>query len=197
MRFVIATHNTHKLTEFARILKPLHIEALSENELSAPLPDVEETGTTFAENAYLKAASACMATGLPAVADDTGLCVDALNGEPGIYSARYAPDDVKSETILQKMTDAPTDERSARFICAICCVFPNGDRLDVQGVCEGVISANIRGTNGFGYDPIFECPDGRTFAEMTAEEKDAYSHRGKALKLFSEKLQAYQEEKYV
>ena len=197
MRFVIATHNAHKLTEFARILKPLHIEALSENELSAPLPDVEETGTTFAENAYLKAASACMATGLPAVADDTGLCVDALNGEPGIYSARYAPDDVKSETILQKMTNVPAAERSARFICAICCVFPNGDRLDVQGVCEGVISANIRGTNGFGYDPIFECPDGRTFAEMTAEEKDAYSHRGKALKLFSEKLQAYQEEKYV
>lgn len=197
MRFVIATHNAHKLTEFGRILKPLHIEAVSENELSAPLPNVEETGTTFAENAYLKAASACLATGLPAVADDTGLCVDALNGEPGIYSARYAPDDVKSETVLKKMADVPSDKRSARFICAICCVFPNGDRLDVQGVCEGIISANIRGTNGFGYDPIFECPDGRTFAEMTAEEKDAYSHRGKALKLFSEKLQAYQEEKLL
>ena len=195
MKIVIATHNKHKLKEFNRILLPLQIEAISENELPNPLPEVEETGTTLKENARLKAESACQATGMPAVADDTGLCIDALNGEPGVYSARYAPDELKTKVILEKMNGVPFEKRTARFICSICCVFPNGDVITVEGSCEGKISMEERGETGFGYDPVFECPDGQTFAEMKPEEKDAYSHRGKALLLFKEKLETYQREK--
>ena len=194
MKYVIATHNAHKLIELRRILLPLGIEAVTDRDLGTELPEVEETGTTFAENAYLKAASACEATGLPAIADDSGLVVDALGGRPGVYSARYggeeATDDDRNVLLLGEMKDVPAGQRQARFISAVCCVFPNGDVLRSEGAFEGEIAYAPAGENGFGYDPIFMVGD-RTSAQMSPAEKDAVSHRGKALSAFSAMLQEY------
>ena len=194
MKFVIATHNAHKLIELQRILTPLGIERVTDRDLGIELPEVEETGTTFAENAYLKAASACQVTGLPAIADDSGLVVDALGGRPGVYSARYggeeATDDDRNVLILGEMKDVPKGERSARFVASVCCVFPNGDVLRAEGTFEGEIGYAPAGENGFGYDPIFVVGD-RTSAEMSSAEKDAMSHRGNALRVFSKDLAAY------
>lgn len=194
MKFVIATHNAHKLIELQRILTPLSIEGVTDRDLGIELPEVEETGTTFAENAYLKAASACQVTGLPAIADDSGLVVDALGGRPGVYSARYggeeATDDDRNVLILGEMKDVPKGERSARFVASVCCVFPNGDVLRAEGTFEGEIGYAPAGENGFGYDPIFVVGD-RTSAEMSSAEKDAMSHRGNALRVFSKDLAAY------
>ena len=194
MKFVIATHNAHKLIELQRILAPLGIEGVTDRDLGIELPEVEETGTTFAENAYLKAASACQVTGLPAIADDSGLVVDALDGRPGVYSARYggeeATDDDRNVLILSEMKDVPKGERSARFVASVCCVFPNGDVLRAEGTFEGEIGYAPAGENGFGYDPIFVVGD-RTSAEMSSAEKDAMSHRGNALRVFSKDLAAY------
>lgn len=194
MKFVIATHNAHKLIELQRILAPLGIEGVTDRDLGIELPEVEETGTTFAENAYLKAASACQVTGLPAIADDSGLVVDALGGRPGVYSARYggeeATDDDRNVLILSEMKDVPKGERSARFVASVCCVFPNGDVLRAEGTFEGEIGYAAAGENGFGYDPIFVVGD-RTSAEMSSAEKDAMSHRGNALRVFSKDLAAY------
>ena len=194
MKFVIATHNAHKLIELQRILEPLGIEGVTDRDLGLELPDVEETGTTFAENAYLKAVSACEATGLPAIADDSGLVVDALDGRPGVYSARYggeeATDDDRNVLLLGEMKDVPKGERSARFVASVCCVFPNGDVLRAEGTFEGEIGYAPAGENGFGYDPIFVVGD-RTSAEMSSAEKDAMSHRGNALRVFSKDLAAY------
>ncbi len=194
MKYVIATHNAHKLIELQRILEPLGIQAVTDRDLGMELPEVEETGTTFAENAYLKAASACQATGLPAIADDSGLVVDALNGRPGVYSARYGGEDAtdfeRNIMLLDEMKDIPIKQRQARFVSAVCCVFPNGDVLRAEGTFEGEIACIPAGENGFGYDPIFLVGD-RTSAEMSPAEKDAVSHRGKALTAFSKDLQAY------
>ena len=194
MKFVIATHNAHKLIELQRILTPLGIEGVTDRDLGIELPEVEETGTTFAENAYLKAASACQVTGLPAIADDSGVGVDALGGRPGVYSARYggeeATDDDRNVLILSEMKDVPKGERSARFVASVCCVFPNGDVLRAEGTFEGEIGYAPAGENGFGYDPIFVVGD-RTSAEMSSAEKDAMSHRGNALRVFSKDLAAY------
>lgn len=194
MKYVIATHNAHKLIELRRILLPLGIEAVTDRDLGLELPEVEETGTTFAENAYLKAASACQVTGLPAIADDSGLVVDALGGRPGVYSARYggeeATDDDRNAMLLAEMKDVPVGQRQARFISAVCCVFPNGDVLRSEGAFEGEIAYAPAGENGFGYDPIFLVGD-RTSAEMSPAEKDAVSHRGKALAAFSDILSDY------
>lgn len=188
MTLLIATHNENKVKEFARILSPLGIEVTYDPSL----PDVEETGTTFAENAYIKALAACKVSGLPAVADDSGICVDALNGGPGIYSARYAPEKEQNSKLLSELEGLPKEKRGAHYAAAICCVFPNGNIITSHGTCEGFITTEPRGTNGFGYDPIFECPDGRTFGEKTAEEKDSLSHRSKALTAFAERLMEYQ-----
>ena len=194
MKFVIATHNAHKLIELQRILNPLGIEGVTDRDLGIELPEVEETGTTFAENAYLKAASACQVTGLPAIADDSGLVVDALGGRPGVYSARYggeeATDDDRNVLILGEMKDVPKGERSARFVASVCCVFPNGDVLRAEGTFEGEIGYAPAGENGFGYDPIFVVGD-CTSAEMSPAEKDVLSHRGNALRVFSKDLAAY------
>lgn len=196
MKYVIATHNAHKLIELQRILEPLGIEAITDRDLDTSLPEVEETGTTFAENAFLKAESACRFTGLPAIADDSGLVVDALNGRPGVYSARYggegATDEDRNVLLLGEMKDVPEDQRQARFVSAVCCVFPNGDVLRAEGTFEGKIGYAPAGANGFGYDPIFVVGD-RTSAQMTPAEKDAVSHRGKALTAFSRDLQKYLE----
>lgn len=189
MKFVIATHNKHKLQELQRILTPLGIEAIT-----ADLSEVEEAGTTFAENACLKAKAACEETGLPAVADDSGLEVDALDGRPGVYSARYAGEDAtdtqRIEKLLGELAEVPAEKRTARFVSSICCVFPNGDILRAEGECPGSIAFAPAGEDGFGYDPVFLCGE-KTFAQMTAAEKDAVSHRGKALEKFNLVLKDY------
>lgn len=194
MKYIIATHNKKKLTELSRILLPLGIEAVTDRDLGIETTEVEETGTTFEANAFLKASSACKESGLPAVADDSGLCVDALDGAPGLYSARYAgegADDAEKITkLLGALRDVPEGERTARFVSAICCVFPDGETLYARGECEGVIGFEPRGEGGFGYDPVFMVGD-KSFAQMTAEEKDAVSHRGQSLRAFSKVLADY------
>ncbi len=194
MQYIIATHNRKKLKELSRILVPLGIDAVTDRDLGIETTEVEETGATFEENAYLKAASACKESGLPAVADDSGLCVDALDGAPGLYSARYAGEGADDATKIQKLLDAlkdvPKEERTARFVSCICCVFPDGQTLTVRGECEGEIAFAPEGEGGFGYDPVF-LHEGKSFAVMTAEEKDAVSHRGNSLRAFSKVLAAY------
>ncbi len=194
MKYIIATHNMKKLKELSRILVPLGIEAVTDRDLGLAITEVEETGTTFEENAFLKAEGACKESGLPAVADDSGLCVDALDGAPGLYSARYAgegaTDEEKIEKLLGALKDVPKEKRTARFVSAICCVFPDGTKLTARGECEGEIAFEPDGEGGFGYDPVFLC-NGKSFAAMTAEEKDAVSHRGNSLRAFSAVLEAY------
>lgn len=194
MKYMIATHNKKKLTELSRILVPLGIEAVTDRDMGLSLTEVEETGTTFEENAFLKASSACAESGLPAVADDSGLCVDALDGAPGLYSARYAgegaSDEEKIEKLLDALKDVPEQQRTTRFVSAICCVFPDGTKLTARGECEGMIAFAPSGEGGFGYDPVFVC-EGKSFACMTAEEKDAVSHRGRSLRAFSQVLKEY------
>lgn len=193
MKFILATHNAHKLREMSEILSGLGIEVISPGELGLSV-EVEETGSTFAENALLKARAVCGAAGLPAIADDSGLCVDALNGGPGVYSARYGGEGLDDRgrymLLLNSMRGQTT--RAAHFACAIACVFPNGDELAAEGVCGGAIAFAPMGENGFGYDPVFFLPElSKTFAQLTAEEKAAVSHRGRALKDFAEKLETY------
>ncbi len=197
MRYIVATHNMKKLKELSRILEPLGIEAVTDRDFGLSITEVEETGTTFEENAYLKAASACKESGLPAIADDSGLCVDALDGAPGLYSARFAgegaSDADKIKKLLDAMAEVPAKERTARFVSAICCVFPDGKTLYARGECEGVIAFAPSGDGGFGYDPVFFVGD-KSFADMTAEEKDAISHRGCSLRAFSKVLKTYLEQ---
>ena len=193
MKFVLATHNPKKLKEMAEILSGLGVEVVSPGELGIDL-DVEETGSTFAENAMLKAKAICEAANLPAIADDSGLCVDALNGGPGVYSARYGGeelDDVgRYRLLLLNMRGQTT--RAAHFTAAIACAFPNGDTVTAEGHVEGSIAFAPMGEGGFGYDPVFFYPPLRkTFGQMSAEEKHGISHRGKALEVFVEKLATY------
>ena len=193
MKFVLATHNPGKLREMAAILSQYGVEVVSPADVGITV-DVEETGTTFAENAMLKAKAICTAANLPAIADDSGLCVDALNGGPGVYSARYGGEGLDDKgrytLLLQNMRGQTT--RAAHFACAIACAFPNGDELTAEGRCDGTIAFAPIGEGGFGYDPVFFVPEkAKTFGQLTAEEKSAISHRGKALKAFSEKLATY------
>ena len=193
MKFVLATHNPGKLKEMADILSGLGAEVVSPADVGVTV-DVEETGATFAENAMLKAKAICTAANLPAIADDSGLCVDALNGGPGVYSARYGGEGLDDRgrciLLLQNMRGQTT--RAAHFACAIACVFPNGDALTAEGRCDGAIAFAPLGTEGFGYDPVFLVPGmGKTFGQLTGEEKSAISHRGHALRDFSEKLATY------
>ena len=192
MKFVLASRNAHKLEEMRSILAGHGIEAVSEEAAGAAV-EVEETGATFAENALLKARAVMEKSGLPAIADDSGLCVDALNGAPGVYSARYGGpelDDAGRYRLLLQALRGQTD-RTAHFTSAIACVFPNGDLIEAEGVCPGTIAFAPQGTGGFGYDPIFFLPQLRkTYAQLTPEEKAAVSHRGRALAVFEEKLRA-------
>ena len=193
MRFVLATHNPGKLREMGEILKDFGIEVVSPRDLGITV-DVEETGTTFAENALLKAKAICKEANLPAIADDSGLCVDALNGAPGVYSARYGGEGLDDKgrymLLLSSLRGAPT--RAAHFACAVACAFPNGDTLTADGRCDGSIAYAPLGEGGFGYDPVFLLPGtGKTFGQLTQEEKSAVSHRGRALKDFAGKLEAY------
>lgn len=192
MTIIMATHNQKKLREMERILAPLSIAVQT-----ADLPEVEETGKTFAENAFLKAQSACLHTGMPAVADDSGIVVDALNGAPGIYSARYGGEGLTDEDRVQKLLTelegVPKEKRTARFVCSICCMFPDGTVIRAEDSCEGTIGYAPVGAHGFGYDPIFFRGD-RSFAQFSDAEKDAVSHRGKAMRTFFEKLKEYQKQ---
>lgn len=192
-KFVLATHNPGKLAEMRAILSELGVEVVSPQEAGVEV-DVEETGTTFAENAMLKARAVCAAAGLPAIADDSGLCVDALNGGPGVYSARYGGEGLDDRgrcmLLLRGMRGQTT--RAAHFTCAVACAFPGGDTLEAEGRCDGAIAFAPLGEGGFGYDPVFLLPEkGKTFGQLSPEEKRAVSHRGKALAAFSEKLGTY------
>lgn len=194
MDFLIATHNLKKRDELQRILLPLGIRVLTADEAGVDLTDVEETGTTFSENALLKARSGAKEGNMPCIADDSGLCVDALDGAPGVYSARFAGEhgnDAKNNAkLLDLLKDVPQKARTARFVSAVACVFPDGRELTVQGTCEGVLGYEPKGQNGFGYDPLFYV-GARTFAEFSPAEKDAVSHRGNALRALANALPAY------
>ena len=192
-KFVLATHNPGKLREMGDILRGLGVEVVSPADVGCHV-EVEETGTTFAENAMLKAKAVCAASGLPAIADDSGLCVDALGGAPGVYSARYGGEGLddagRYRLLLSNLRGQPT--RAAHFACAIACAFPNGDTLTAEGRCDGAIAYAPMGEGGFGYDPVFLVPEkAKTFGQLTAEEKSAISHRGKALQAFAAKLETY------
>lgn len=193
LKFVLATHNPGKLKEMSAILGTLGVEVVSPADLGLTV-DVEETGETFAENAMLKAKAVCGLAGLPAIADDSGLCVDALNGGPGVYSARYGGEELDDRgrymLLLNSMRGASS--RSAHFETAVACAFPNGETLTAAGRCDGAIAFAPMGTGGFGYDPVFLVPEQvKTFGQMTEEEKAALSHRGKALRAFAAGLEAY------
>ena len=193
MKYVLATHNPGKLKEMGAILARFGVEVVSPKDLGLTV-DVEETGTTFAENAMLKAKAICAAAHLPAIADDSGLCVDALNGGPGVYSARYGGDGLDDRgrymLLLNNMRGQTT--RAAHFACAIACAFSNGDTLTAEGRCDGTIAFAPMGEGGFGYDPVFFVPEkAKTFGQLTAEEKSAISHRGRALESFVGKLETY------
>ncbi len=190
MRFLIATKNKHKIAEFSAIFSELSLELVSEKDLDKPLSEVEENGTTFEENALIKARAAAAETGLPTIADDSGLCVDALGGQPGIYSARYAGEhgDDKANNLLLLDKLQNEQNRSAKFVCAIACVFPDGREFTVRGICRGVIDTCERGNGGFGYDPLFISDAKGSFGLISAEEKNAVSHRANAIKLFSKEI---------
>jgi XTP/dITP diphosphohydrolase len=188
LKLLAATTNQNKLQEFSRILSPLGVEIVSPAELGIAL-EVEENGGTFAENARIKAEAYYNSTGLATVADDSGLCVTALGGRPGVHSARYlgdAPQAEKNAALLSEMEGEKN--RAAQFVCAICCV-TGKETITAEGVCEGEIALVPSGEAGFGYDPVFMY-EGRSFAEIPPEEKDAVSHRGKALQAFAQKLQS-------
>ncbi len=194
MKFIIATNNKKKLRELSEILSKLGVSAVSLAEAGVE-SDVEETGTTFEENSRLKAVAAMEKSGLPAIADDSGLEVDALGGEPGVYSARYggelcADDKERYEYLLKNMENVEDGKRSARFVSVITCVFPDGREISARGEIEGEILREARGEGGFGYDPIFFVKsENMTTAEMSQERKNEISHRARSLQIMSKKLE--------
>ena len=207
MLICAASNNAGKLKELRRILERMGHEAKSLRELGIDL-DPEETGTTFAEHARIKAEAFCKASGLPTVADDSGLCVDALNGAPGVYSARYCghhgDDAANNAKLLREMANVPEEQRTARFVSAVCFLLPDGRELLVEGECPGSVAFTETGSNGFGYDPLFipdrvGLPDGttventarRSYAELADGEKDAISHRGRAMEKLDARLPAF------
>ena len=193
MKVVLASKNQHKLVEMRDILSAQGVEVVLESDVGVDV-DVEETGTTFEENSLLKARAVMEASGLPAIADDSGLCVDALNGAPGVYSARYGGeglDDVGRYRLLLENMKGQLD-RKCKFVSVITLCMPGGDVITARGECPGTLAYAPQGENGFGYDPIFFVPEKKkTFAQLSPEEKNAISHRGNALKLFQRKLADY------
>ena len=203
MDFILATNNMKKLAEMQRILSPLGINVVTAKMLGITLPEVVEDGDTFEANAKIKAESACKITGLPAIADDSGLCVDYLGGYPGIYSARFAnieihgdecvdneknaDDEDNNNLLLEKLKGVAENDRTAYYVCAISCIFPDGKEISVRGECHGIIGFERDGNAGFGYDPLFII-NGKSFGKYEGEEKDKISHRGKALRSFAEEL---------
>lgn len=193
MKFVLASQNVGKLAELQDILQGQTIEVCLQSQVGVNLSP-EEDGTTFAENALIKAKAVSEASGLPAIADDSGLCVDSLGGGPGVYSARYGGDGLTDQGRYQLLLKNMQGQgnRACRFVSAICCYFPDGTTLTAEGTCEGKLAFAPVGEGGFGYDPIFFLPEyKRTMAELTSEEKNAISHRGKALEVLSKLLEDY------
>lgn len=194
MKFYLASRNKGKMKELVEILAPLGVEL---EPLPEDFPEIEENGTTFEENAKSKARAVCQTLGAPAIADDSGLEVEALNGEPGVYSARWAgdvTDHERNQLLLERMKDIPKNERTAKFVCVAACVFPNGKELAVRGECRGTILNEEHGEGGFGYDPIFCVPEyGSTFAELDSGVKNAISHRARAFTALGSALRAYLE----
>ena len=198
-KYILATANPGKIKEMRGILSELDIEIVTRDDLSIDI-DIEETGTTFRENSLIKAEAICKLSGLPAIADDSGLVVDALNGEPGVDSSSYGglglTDDERYNYLLKRMDNK--EQRKARFVCTIVCVFPSGDSITAVGEISGSITTTPSGTNGFGYDPVFK-PDGHevTMAQLTANEKNRISHRGAALREFVDLLKSYRAGKEI
>ena len=207
MKVVMASNNAHKIAELRAILSAYGLDVVSQREAGVHV-EPEETGTTFAENALIKAETICKACGLPTIADDSGLCVDALNGAPGVYSARYAGehgnDAANNEKLMAEMQNVPVGQRAAKFVSAVCLILPDGRELVVTGECPGSVALTPAGDNGFGYDPLF-IPDAvglpgggtvpntahRTYAELADAEKDAISHRGRAMEKLEAELAAF------
>ena len=193
MKVVLASKNKHKLVEISEITAKFGIELVLQSDLGIDI-DVEETGTTFEENSLIKAEAVMKATGLPALADDSGIAVDALNGEPGVYSARYGFDDTlddwgRLELLLKNTEHVPDGQRQAQFVCVITMVTPDNQIIQARGEIHGELTREPRGENGFGYDPIFYYPPfGKTTAELSPEEKNGVSHRGNALRVFYDKM---------
>ena len=193
MKVVLASKNPHKLVEISKITEKFGFDLVLQSEIGVDI-DVEETGTTFEENSLLKAEAVMKATGLPALADDSGIAVDALNGEPGIYSARYGFDESlddwgRLELLLKNTEHVPDGQRQAQFVCVITMVTPDGQTIQARGEIHGELTREPAGENGFGYDPIFYYPPlGKTTAELSPEEKNAVSHRANALRVFYDKL---------
>ena len=195
MKVFIATKNQKKLKELKRILIPMGFDVLSEADLDFPFKDAVEDGLTFEENAIIKAKSGLLQTGLISVADDSGICVDYLDGRPCVFSARYSGehgnDEMNNDKLLSELSGVPMENRTAYYVAAIACVFPDGKQFTVRGECHGHIAfERQQGNGGFGYDPLFISEKG-PFSQITAEEKDAISHRGKALIKFKEELKKY------
>ena len=193
MKVVLASKNKHKLVEISKITEKFGFELVLQSELGVDI-DVEETGTTFEENSLLKARAVMEATGLPALADDSGIAVDALNGAPGIYSARYGFDESlddwgRLELLLKNTEHVPDGQRQAQFVCVISFITPEGTIIQARGEIHGELTREPAGENGFGYDPIFYYPPlGKTTAELSPEEKNKVSHRANALNLFYKKM---------
>ena len=193
MKVVLASKNKHKLEEISQITRKFDMELVLQSELGVDI-DVEETGTTFEENSFLKAEAVMKATGLPALADDSGIAVDALNGEPGIYSARYGFDDTlddwgRLQLLLKNTEHVPDGQRQAQFVCVITFVTPDGKVIQARGEVHGELLRAPFGEGGFGYDPIFYYPPfGKSLAQVSPAEKNSVSHRANALKVFYEKL---------
>ncbi len=195
MDFIIATHNMKKRDELQRILSPLGFNVYLAEEIGVILNDVEETGETFEDNALLKAMNGCLDSGMPCIADDSGLAVDHLGGGPGVYSARYSggDDDDNNAKLLSELDGVPDEERGAGYVSVVCCFLPDGRRFFARGECRGRIGYEYIGNNGFGYDPLFfpeEYGFEKTMAQLTADEKDAISHRGKAIRELAKVLKS-------
>ncbi len=194
MKIFIATKNAKKLVELERILIPMGFEVLSQKDFANNFPEPVEDGSTFEENAIIKAKDGLKNTGYISVADDSGICVDYLDGAPGIFSARYSgehgDDESNNQKLLTELAGVPMEKRTARYVAAIACVFPDGRKFTVRGTCEGKINFVPVGDGGFGYDPYFISELG-PMGLLSPEEKDSISHRGKALKLFKEELKKY------
>ena len=193
MKVILASKNKHKLEEISKITEKFGFELILQSQLGVDI-DVEETGTTFEENSLIKAEAVMKATGMAAMADDSGICVEALNGEPGVYSARYGFDETlddwgRLQLLLKNMETVPDGKRQAKFVCVITMVTPEGETIQARGEIHGELLREPHGENGFGYDPIFYYPPfGMTTAEMSSEDKNQVSHRANALKIFNEKL---------
>ena len=190
-KILFATGNEGKMQEIRSIMADLDVTVLSMKEAGISV-QIDENGTTFEENARIKALSACETTGMPAIADDSGICVDYLDGAPGIFSARFSGghgnDEANNDLLLEKLSGVPMEQRTAYYVCAICCIFPDGKKIIVRGECHGHIGFERDGNEGFGYDPLFII-NGRAFGRYTAEEKDEISHRGKALRFLTKELE--------